>query len=256
MIAAVVIEMTLDFVMAINLSRGSVFVDSSAVVSCSDDVRRFSFLKLSVFSSLLVRLESDLFLVRCEVIASFEDCLFNEFLADAVVESVFLAELMSPFVLDVSFLDVFSGLCFVDCVCFRFDGSLFNGGFDFVVDTDLLRLLLASFFNGSGDFLLLCDDFNVELFLLSDVLRCDNRDWSFLIVGFKVGFPGGFAAVNLFLDDRTLELREKLLMLPDRERFVAFGFFRVLAGLGSREVDLELTFSLDVLLLRPVAPEF
>lgn len=63
--AAVVIDMTLDLVMATSLSRGSLAATcspSALAVSCSEVVLLFSFLKLFDFSSRLASIESELFL--------------------------------------------------------------------------------------------------------------------------------------------------------------------------------------------------
>lgn len=170
--AAVVIEMTLDLVMATSFSRGSVLVDSSAVVSVSDEVRRFSLLKLLDFSKRLVRLESDLFFVRWDVIASFDDCRFSEPTADVAEESAgFLV-----FVLDVSLLSVdFSRFRLVDGVRFRLVGSLFRATVFLVANDGFLRLLLASFFGRFGVLLVLLLDFIALLLLLFVVFRIDDR---------------------------------------------------------------------------------
>lgn len=73
-----------------------------------------------------------------------------------------------------------------------------------------------------------------------------------------VAFPGDFAGfgVNLLFDVRTIELREKLVLLPDRERLLPVGGLRELPGLGSLDVAPELVFRRDVLLLSAAAFEF
>lgn len=60
-----------------------------------------------------------------------------------------------------------------------------------------------------------------------------------------VGFlPGGIAGegVDFGLDFRILELRERFVLLPDRDRLLPVGGLSELPGLGSLDVDLELAF--------------
>lgn len=217
MIAAVVMEMTLDLVMATSFSWGSVLVDSSAVVSCSDVVRRFSFLKLFDFSNRLLRLESELFLVRWDAIASLDDCRFNELPLDAVDESVgFRFEVLSAFSVDFSLFRL------VDGNRLRLEGSRFKlVAAVFFVDAGVfLRLGVASFFGSVGVFLGAVVDLIAIVLLLFTFFRIDDLSWSFSRVGFVVGFPDDLVgtAGNLFLDVRVLVLRVKLVLLPDRDR--------------------------------------
>lgn len=258
--AAVVIEITLDLVIATSFSRVSVLVDSSTVVSLSDEVRRFSFLKLSDFSNRLARLESDLFLVRCEVIANFDDCLFSELTPDAFVEfdGCLRASALSRFILEVSLLSVdLSGLSFVEDVLFRLDDSLLIAVVLFVGNDVFLRLLVVSFFGSVVVFFVLVVGLIATLLLLFGVFLIDNLSWSFSSEGFVVGLLGGFGGVSLFfwLELRTLEFREKLVLLPDLERLLPVGGLRELPGLGSRDAGRDIVLRRDVLLLRAVAPE-
>lgn len=176
MIAAVVIEITLDFVIAISFSRGSVLVDSSAVVSCSEEVRRFSFLKLLDFSKRLVRLESDLFFVRCEVIASFEVCRLSEPDADVVVESAVFR--LSRLTFDGSLFKLgLSAVRFVEGVRLMLEGFLFNASVVFMFDGVFFRLLVVSFFGGFGLVLVLVVGVGLIalLLLLFGVFRIEDR---------------------------------------------------------------------------------